>query len=97
MEIPDVQTKLDIKKAKSVVIGPAGENLIEAAMIISRLPRIEAKELKRKIFSEKEKVLDKFYLSIEEIEIEDDIVLKLTNTPLTGVKITDGNIEEVLL
>lgn len=35
MEIPDVQTKLDIKKAKSVVIGPAGENLVRYANMAS--------------------------------------------------------------
>ncbi len=28
MEIPDVQAKLDVKKIKSLIIGPAGENQV---------------------------------------------------------------------
>ena len=35
MEIPDVQAVLDVKKAKSVVIGPAGENLVRYANMAS--------------------------------------------------------------
>ncbi len=35
MEIPDAQALLDVKKAKSVVIGPAGENLVRYANIAS--------------------------------------------------------------
>ena len=35
MEIPEVQALLDVKKAKSLVIGPAGENLVRYANMAS--------------------------------------------------------------